>query len=85
MGNEASVIFYRIKMRINPNESPHKKSDDEFIAALAKLRNPLLVPKEAAETHWGEASEDALEKARLLFKREWETTKRMGMPWSNGN
>jgi hypothetical protein len=82
MGNEASVILYRIKMRINPLENVNKKSDDEFLAALEKLRNPKLAPEHAIEAYWGSAAEDAVEKARLLFKREWEITKRMGMPWS---
>jgi len=40
MGNEAQVIFFRIKMRINPLENKHKKSDDEFLETLRKLSEP---------------------------------------------
>jgi hypothetical protein len=79
MGNEAGVILARIKMRINPNENKYKKEDDEFIASLEQLRNPYSLPKEDAQTHWARASEDIVAKARLLLKREWEVTKRMGM------
>src|SRR5712671_151848 len=74
-GNDASVILYRIKMRLNPNERKH----EEFIATLEKIRTPYSLPKEMAEHHWATAAEDILEKARVLLKREWEVTKRMGM------
>jgi len=81
MGNEASVILYRIKMRINPHDNMHKKSDGEFIAALEKLQYPNLAPKEQLETYWRSAADEAVQKARELLKREWEITKQFGMPW----
>jgi hypothetical protein len=34
MGNEASVIFYRIKMRINPNENKYKVEDESAMSHL---------------------------------------------------
>jgi hypothetical protein len=80
-GNEAAVILYRIKMRINPHDNKHKESDDEFIAALEKLRNPELAPSEQVETYWRNAADQALQKTRELLKREWETTKQFGVPW----
>ena len=69
-------------MRINPLENEHKKSDDAFLAALEKLRHPEFAPADDTQAYWVKAIEDAVEKARLLFKREWEITKRMGMPRS---
>lgn len=77
MGNEASVILYRIQMRINPNENEYKKDDDAFLAALLTLRSPGAVPPLAADTHWAEVSVEVISKARRLLKREWEITKRM--------
>src|SRR5262249_25409587 len=84
MGNEASVILYRIKMRVNPLENPDKAADDAFIASLEKLRNPDLAPsKQTAEAYWGGAPEEVLRQAQLLFKREWTVTKKMGFPWAD--
>ena len=77
MGNEATVILYRIRLRINPHENVHKKEDDEFLNALAKIQSPSNIPKAMLESYWAEAADDVADKARKLLKREWETTKRM--------
>jgi hypothetical protein len=81
MGNEASVIFYRIKMRINPNENKYKVEDESFLEALAKLRMPYTLSKQDAESYWSKAAEEIVEQSRLLFKREWEATKRRMVWW----
>jgi hypothetical protein len=75
MGNEASVILYRIKMRINPNENKHKREDDEFIAALEKIQTTGGIPDVRLETHWATAAAEITWLARKMLKREWETTK----------
>lgn len=80
-GNEASVIFYRIKLRINPNENEFKEEDDQFLAALERVRSPLGLDQMMAETHWAEASEDILLKGRKLLKREWDRTKTVFWRW----
>jgi hypothetical protein len=43
MGNEASVILYRIKLRFNPNENKFKQQDDDFLAALDEIKNPSVI------------------------------------------
>jgi hypothetical protein len=75
VGNEASVILYRIKMRINPNENSNKREDDEFIAALEKIQTTGGVPDANLETHWATAAAEVTLRARKMLKREWETTK----------
>jgi hypothetical protein len=83
LGNESSVIFYRIKMRINPNENKFKKEDDEFISSLERLRSPEGIDQMMAEHHWAEASEILLLSARKLLKREWDVTKKIFWRWSS--
>jgi uncharacterized membrane-anchored protein YhcB (DUF1043 family) len=75
IGNEASVILYRIKMRINPNENRHKTEDDEFIAALEKIQNTGSIPDTQLEEHWATAAAEITLLARKLLKREWDITK----------
>ncbi|WP_354114272.1 hypothetical protein [Bradyrhizobium sp. RT3a] len=75
MGNEASVILYRIKMRINPNENRHKEEDEAFIAALEKIQTTDGVPEVQLERHWATAAAEITLLARKLLKREWDTTK----------
>jgi hypothetical protein len=41
MGNEASVILYRIKMRFNPNQNESKQEDD---ASAAYRPDPRCTP-----------------------------------------
>jgi hypothetical protein len=75
MGNEASIILYRIKLRLNPNENKNKKEDDEFIAALEKIKNPASLRSTAVVGHWATAAEEIMIRGRKLLKREWQTTK----------
>ncbi|WP_194391704.1 hypothetical protein [Bradyrhizobium sp. CCBAU 51765] len=75
MGNEASVILYRIKMRINPNENKHKREDDEFIASLERIQTTGGLPAVGLETHWATAAAEITLLARKLLKREWDITK----------
>src|ERR1700722_7338246 len=44
IATDAFVLFFRIKMRINPLESETKKDDDELLAALASLTDPGQFP-----------------------------------------
>jgi hypothetical protein len=76
--NKALVILSRIKLRFNPRKNPYKKDDDEFLSALNNLLNPgKLVPSDVSplETSWLKLSNEAVEAARSILKREWEITK----------
>ena len=81
LGNEASIILFRIQMRFNPNENEFKQEDDEFLAALNEIRNPHVVIRELAESHWGNASVKVMSLARKILK-----TKRFFVwPWTPQN
>ena len=74
--NEAIVILYRIRMRINPLEgSPTKAEDDEFLSALQSLLNPGKIDPRSPEASWMSLADAAVERARRILKREWEETK----------
>lgn len=75
IANEAMVIFWRIKLRINPLENPYKQEDDEFLKSLADLLN-------SAEdlSAWRSMADTAIEKSRKLLKREWQVTKKVQIP-----
>ena len=86
MGNEASVILYRIKLRFNPDENEFKQQDDDFLAALDEIANPGAFAAAIAETHWGNTSANIMLQARAILKREWEITKRFFVwPWTAPN
>lgn len=73
--NEALVILYRIRMRINPrNDSPTKTEDDSFLQALLDLLNPGKFPQ--GEPSWISSANETVELARKILKREWEETKK---------
>lgn len=72
--NEAMVILYRIRMRINPlDNSPTKAEDDSFLRALQELLNPGNFPN--GESMWMRAADNTVEIARRILKREWDETK----------
>jgi hypothetical protein len=76
--NEAQVILWRIKMRINPRaDSPTKKDDDAFLQSLQDLLNPGTLMPPQLEASWFRLADGAVEQARELLKREWDVTKRL--------
>ena len=74
--NEAFVILYRIRMRINPlDSSPTKADDDKLLQALLDLIDPKKLDPRQFETSWVKQADATVEKARQILKREWEETK----------
>ena len=80
--NEASVIFWRIEMRINPLPNKYKNEDDEFLRVLGALRDETILQGPQAKDRWTAALEAAVLNARALLKREWEVTKGLPLFWS---
>lgn len=76
IGNQARVISYRIKMRLNPRENPNKAKDEAFYSSLEDLLNPQKLSPDTPNHSWHQLAEKALEHARELLKREWEVTKK---------
>jgi hypothetical protein len=78
ISNEARVILWRIRLRINPRQdNPDKKQDDAFLKCLDDLLNPGKIPPPNLEASWLVLANGAVEKAREILKREWEVTKRL--------
>ena len=71
---EADRIYYRIKLRINPRENPHKEEDDRFIGTLGKLVDSTALPNR--DPKFDVRFDDALAEAQEFLKREWEVTKK---------
>ena len=75
--NKALVIFWRIQMRMNPLETnAHYKQDQEFLARLKKLIVPPPPGSGPAESRWRIEAGNAVAQAQLVFKTEWEVTKK---------
>ncbi len=78
--NKALVIFWRIQMRVNPLiNNPHAAQDTEFLKRLgALLAPPPPDPKgvNPPEIMWRKEAENALSQAQIVFKAEWEVTKK---------
>ena len=65
-------IHNRNELRINPRENAHMHQDCAFLTALKNLhKSPPLEP----DPDWPAKLEMAMDEARELLKREWETTK----------
>lgn len=76
IANEARVILWRIRMRINPRgNNPNKAQDDRFLNGLDDLLNPGKLDERNLEASWVRLADDAVEQAREILKREWEVTK----------
>jgi hypothetical protein len=74
--NEAYVILYRIRMRINPrDDSPTKAEDDLFLKSLGDLLNPGKLNPDSFESSWIKLADAVVEQGREILKREWEETK----------
>ena len=74
--NDARVLLWRIRMRLNPRENKYKVQDDALLRDLLDLLNPgRLPPDQQIETAWIERADNVVEKTRELLKREWEVTK----------
>jgi hypothetical protein len=74
--NEAYVILFRIRMRINPLlTSPTKERDDKFLQSLNDLLNPGAVDPESFESSWFKLADAAVEKGRIVLKEEWDVAK----------
>ena len=71
---QADRIYYRIKLRINPRENPHKGDDDRFIGALDELVDSTALPNRDPE--FDVRFNAALAEAQEFLKREWEVTKK---------
>ncbi len=78
---DVQIIGWRIRMRINPNDNPHKNQDDAFLQALdAVIDEDALKPGTSEAPHlFHDAATRLVTEARQLLKREWEVTKRY--PW----
>ncbi len=75
ISNDAMVILWRIKLRINSEQNEHKQQDEEFLQSLDDLLNPGK-----AVHSWRELAKVAVEKSRKLLKREWEVAKKVQIP-----
>jgi hypothetical protein len=76
--NEALVILFRIKMRINPlANSPTKKRNDDFLKSLDNLINPGVIDPRSLEKSWFELATSAVERSRVLLKQEWDVAKQV--------
>jgi len=75
IANDAMVVLWRIKLRINPEKNDFQKQDEEFIQSLVDMLNPGQ-----AFPSWRALADVAVEKSRKLMKREWEVTKRVQLP-----
>ena len=77
---KALTVFWRIKMRINPDENSFKERDQRFLDALYAL---IAEPNQAQMTggtaylneRWLPAADSSASQAQRLFKDEWEVTK----------
>jgi len=83
IANDALVVLWRIKMRINPRENRYKLQDDQLIEALGDLLNPgKLTPTGSdLEAAWRKRAESAVDQSREVLKREWEVTKQLPPEW----
>lgn len=68
--NEALVILWRIKLRLNPYQCAY----DEFYEGLANLVNPGKVAPQGKPT-WDDLANQALEVSQKMLKAEWEVAK----------
>jgi len=79
LANKALVIFWRIKMRVNPFPNEFAAQDTEFLRLLGKLLEPPPPDPNGvgpAESMWRKEAEKALIQAQKIFKTEWEVTKK---------
>ncbi len=76
LANEARVILWRIRLRLNPRENQFKAQDDALLNSLNELWNPGLMNPQNPEVSWHEHAAAAVEQAREILKREWDVTKR---------
>jgi hypothetical protein len=78
--NEAYVILYRIRLRINPrplDENPTKIEDDRFLQSLLGLLDPGKIdPTSSFEASWIKLADSAVDQGREILKREWDVAKR---------
>lgn len=74
--NEANVILRRIKLRFNPRDgNPDKAQDDAFLQTLSDIVNSSKLDPNHLAPSWDRLADQAVEQAREILKREWETTK----------
>lgn len=76
--NDALIVLARIKLRFNPRKNRYQKEDDEFLFALDSLLNPGKLAPPNLESEWHKLADNAIQRARLILKREWEVTKQPG-------
>jgi hypothetical protein len=83
IANDALVVLWRIKMRINPRDNRYKEADDMFLEALDSLLDPGKIGSGTGdlESRWRSSAETAVNQARELLKREWEVTKQLWPRW----
>lgn len=81
IANAASVILWRIRLRINPRENQFRAQDEAFLDALGDLLNPGKVDPRNRQSSWHKMADEAVEKGREILKREWEVTKRLPIPF----
>jgi hypothetical protein len=73
IANDARVILWRIRLRLNPRENKYKVEDDALLSSLLDLLDPQGKQNEAS---WIKSADSAVEQAREILKREWEVTKK---------
>jgi hypothetical protein len=77
ISNKALVILWRIKLRMNPLETnAYYKQDQEFLKLLGNLIEPPPPGHTSAESRWRIQAEKAVAQAQVVFKTEWEVTKK---------
>lgn len=74
----ALVVLWRIKMRINPETNPSAAEDQELLRRLDLLLEAQKAASEDPRIVWKRNADLAVAQAQLVFKTEWETTKRQG-------
>ena len=79
--NNALVILWRIKLRLNPRPNPNKAKDDCFYESLEALLNPATTNHTGGATDWDRRVDNTLEQSQEMLKREWEVTKRYFSLW----
>jgi hypothetical protein len=75
ISNEAFIILYRIKLRVNPYNNLYKESDDAFLKSLDALIDPNKWDLDNFQKSWRDLADCAVGQGQEILKREWQVTK----------
>lgn len=73
--NEAFVILWRIRLRINPRDNEFKNQDDLFLDHLEDLLRPEKLTRPNFAVEWQKLASKVVDEGREILKREWQVTK----------